>query len=77
MTGLVFGLSQFRHAFENREFTIIGRDGERTTRTMNNNPFDFPATHIFKIRNNRIREIEAMGFVMPYMSSNGWSDFLR
>jgi hypothetical protein len=41
------------------------------------NPFDLPAAHIFKVRDNRIHEIEALGFTMPYMSKGGWSDFLR
>lgn len=77
VTGLVFGLSQFRHSMEETELTVYDRDGELTTREMNFDPFDLPAAHIFKIEDNRIREIEAMGFTMPYMSPSGWSDFLR
>lgn len=77
VTGLVFGLSQFRHGFETNEFTIVGPDGARSTRTMEFDPFDLPAAHVYKIRDYRIHEIEAMGFSMPYMSGNGWSDFLR
>jgi hypothetical protein len=77
VTGLVFGLSQFRHSMRQKEFTIIGRDGTPTTREVDFDPFDLPAAHIFKIRDHRIHEIEALGFMMPYMSKNGWSDFLR
>jgi hypothetical protein len=36
-----------------------------------------PAAHIFKIRDNRIHEIEALGFMLPYLSKGGWNDFLR
>jgi len=77
VTGLLFGLSQFRHAMENREIAVIGPDGGTATRPMNFDPFDLPAAHIFKIEDNRIHEIEALGFMMPYMSRNGWSDFLH
>lgn len=77
VTGLVFGLSQFRHSMENKVLDIIDSDGNPTTREMNFDAFDLPAAHIYKIRDGRIHEIEAMGFTMPYMSSNGWSDYLR
>jgi hypothetical protein len=77
VTGLVFGLSQFRHSMENKEITIIDRNGERQTREMNFDAFDLPAAHIFKIEDSRIHEIEALGFTMPYLSPNGWTDFLR
>ena len=77
VTGLVFGLSQFRHSMENRELTVYGRDGELTTREMDFDPFDLPAMHIFKIRDSRIHEIEAMGVLRPYMSTNGWTQFLK
>lgn len=76
-TGLVFGLSQFRHSMEQTEFQVYDREGELTTREIDFEPFDLPAAHIFKIQNNRIHEIEAMGFMQPYMSKNGWSEFLR
>ncbi|HZF30734.1 MAG TPA: hypothetical protein VE907_16580 [Gammaproteobacteria bacterium] len=76
-TGLAFGLSQFRHSMTNKEITVIGPNGERSQRAMAFNPFDLPAAHIFKIRGGKIHEIEALGFMLPYMSRNGWSDFLR
>jgi len=77
VTGLVFGLSQFRHSMKDKQITVIGRDGKPATRDVAFNPFDLPAAHIFKIRDNRIHEIEALGFMMPYMSKGGWSDFAR
>jgi hypothetical protein len=77
VTGLVFGLSHFRHSMTNKEITVIGRDGKPTTRAVNFDPFDLPAAHIFKVRDNRIHEIEALGFMLPYLSKGGWSDFLR
>jgi len=77
VTGLVFGLSHFRHSMKEKQITVIGRDGKLATRPMNFDPFDLPAAHIFKIRGNRIHEIEALGFTMPYMSKGGWSDFPR
>ena len=77
VTGLVFGLSQFRHSMKDKQITVIGRDGKPTTRDVAFNPFDLPAAHVFKVRDNRIHEIEALGFMVPYMSKGGWSDFAR
>lgn len=76
-TGLVFGLSQFRHSMEQTEFEVYDREGNVTTREIDFEPFDLPAAHILKIENERIHEIEAMGYMAPYMSTNGWSEFLR
>lgn len=75
--GLAFGLSQFRHSMKDKTITVIGRDGKPTTREMPFEPFDLPAAHVFKIRGNRIHEIEALGIMLPYMSKNGWSEFLK
>jgi hypothetical protein len=78
VTGLAFGLSQFRHSMKNKEIMVFGRDGKLAPRDMSRfNPFDLPAMHIFKIRDNRIHEIEALGVTLPYMSKNGWNDFPR
>ena len=52
-------------------------DGEMTTREMNFDPFDLPAMHIFRIRDSRIHEIEAMGVLRRFMSTNGWTEFLN
>ena len=77
VTGLVFGLSQFRQSMKEKQITVIGRDGKPAVREVSFDPFDLPAAHIFKIRGGKIHEVEAVGFMMPYMSRNGWSDFLR
>jgi len=39
---------------------------------MNFGPIDLQAAHIFKISGGRIHEIEAMGYMLPYMSRTGW-----
>lgn len=75
--GLVFGLTMFRHPYEERTRTIINPDGTRRTTEDKNNPFDLAAAHIFKIRGGKIHEIEAMGFSLPLNSKNGWSEFVR
>lgn len=70
-TGLVFGLSQFRHPMEEKFVKIVGvKDVEKVD--MNFKPFDLPAAHIFKVSGGKIHEIEAMGFTMPYNSKTGW-----
>ena len=76
-TGLTFGLTMFRHPMDERFVTLLNPDGTTTQRPMNFNPFDLEAAHIFKIRGGQIHEIEAMGFVLPLYSKNGWSQFVR
>lgn len=71
VTGLVFGMSHFRHAFETQEFPIYGVPGQ-DTRVMDNDPFDMPAIHIYKVWGGQIHEIEAIGIVTDYMSPTGW-----
>lgn len=70
-TGLVMGLSHFRHPQKEKSVKIVGVPGV-TSVEMNSNPFDLPAMHIFKIRGGKIHEIEAMGFSLPYNSLTGW-----
>ena len=70
-TGLVFGLSQFRHPMEEKTLKIVGVPGVDHV-DMNFNPFDLPAAHIFKVSGGKIHKIEAMGFMMPYNSKTGW-----
>ena len=77
VTGLVFALSEFRHEFKTKDIQVVDKDGNVSTRQMNYEPFDFPAVHITKIEDYKIHEQEAMGYRLPYMSSNGWSRFLR
>lgn len=74
-TGLVFGLSQFRHPMRRKVERIVGVPGV-TSVTMNFKPFDNVAAHVFKISGGRIHEIEALGHTgMPYDSPTGWEHF--
>jgi hypothetical protein len=70
-TGLVFGLSQFRHPMQEKTVRIVGVPGVDHL-DMNFKPFDLPAAHVFKVYGGKMHEIEAMGFVMPYNSKTGW-----
>jgi hypothetical protein len=70
-TGLVFGLSQFRHPMEEKSLKIVGVAGVESV-DMPFKPFDLPAAHIYKVQGGKIHEIEAMGFTMPYNSKTGW-----
>jgi hypothetical protein len=75
--GLVFGLTMFRHPMQEKSVTILNKDGSTSQRPMNFDPFDLEAAHIFKISGGKIHEIEAMGFMLPLYSKNGWSPFTR
>ena len=57
-TGLVFGLSHFRHAMDKTEWPTFGVPGV-PFRKIDYKPFDLPAVHIFKIWGGQIHEIEA------------------
>jgi hypothetical protein len=69
--GLVFAFSIFVHNGEPKIMKIKGVPGI-TERANNWGPFDLPAAHIFKIRNGKINEIEAIGYVAPHGIKNGW-----
>jgi hypothetical protein len=75
-TGLVMGLSHFRHPMDNLPYKVKALDGttfERTKKNFSMAPFDLPAAHIFKIgADGMVHEIEAMGFTAPYNSPTGW-----
>jgi hypothetical protein len=70
-TGLVFGLSKFRHPMKEDHVDIVGYPGV-TRVPMKFPPFDLPAAHIFKVSGGKIHEIEAMGFMAPYNAKTGW-----
>jgi hypothetical protein len=73
VTGLVMGLSHFRHSFENKQTPIYGVEGIESRDVSMFNPFDMPAMHIFKVgADGLIHEIEAVGLIAPYQSSTGW-----
>jgi len=69
--GLVFAFSIFVHNGESKVMKIIGVPGI-TERKNNWGPFDLPAAHIFKIRNGKVYEIEAMGYIAKHGIKNGW-----
>ncbi|MDY6982949.1 MAG: hypothetical protein SV422_07660 [Pseudomonadota bacterium] len=75
-TGLVMGLSHFRHPMDNFPYTVTNLDGttsEVTAADFSFAPFDLPAAHIFKVgADGLVHEIEAMGFQAPLNSPTGW-----
>ncbi len=75
-TGLVMGLSHFRHPMDNLPYMVTNLDGtqsERNATSMPFAPFDLPAAHIFKIgADGMVHEIEAMGFQAPLNAPTGW-----
>jgi hypothetical protein len=75
-TGLVMGLSHFRHPMTNLPYKVKALDGSEVERNKKNlpfAPFDLPAAHIFKIgADGLVHEIEAMGFTAPLNSPTGW-----
>lgn len=76
--GLVFAYTMFRHPLDapNKNYPVLV-NGTVSDRTMNFNPFDLEAAHIFKIYGGKMHEIEAMGFTLPLNSKNGWSPFQK
>jgi hypothetical protein len=76
VTGLVMGLSHFRHPMDNLPYQVKAIDGsmiERNKQNLTFAPFDLPAAHIFKVgADGLMHEIEAMGFTAPYNSPTGW-----
>jgi hypothetical protein len=76
VTGLVMGLSHFRHSMDFEPYEVTALDGSKITYGPDRfpfEPFDLPAAHVFKIGpDGRMHEIEAMGFLAPYQSRTGW-----
>lgn len=70
--GLVFAFSIFRHNGEPKVMKI--RDVPGVTERNNEwGPFELPAAHIFKIRNGKIYEIEAIGYFSAETGlTTGW-----
>jgi hypothetical protein len=69
--GLVFGFPMFVHRGNVRQIKIVGVPGVDTI-PMNFGPIDLQATEIFAIRDGKIHEIEAMGYLLPYNAKTGW-----
>ena len=76
VTGLVWGMSHFRHDMKEPSYRLINVpfSTERVIRASTGAGFDLPAIHIYKIWGGQMHEIEAMGFVIPYMSPTGWEE---
>jgi len=73
VTGLVIGLSHFRHPMDNMPYEVTNTDGTTRQYEMNFAPFDLPAAHVYKIgADGMVHEIEAMGFMAPYNAPTGW-----
>jgi hypothetical protein len=70
---------QFRHPLDasNKNYPVLLSNGTISDRTVNFNPFDLEAAHIFKIFGGKRHENEAMGFTLPLYSKNGWSPFIK
>ena len=69
--GLVFTFSIFVHDGQPEVMQIRGVPGI-TERENNWGPFDLPAAHIFKIMDDQIHDIEAIGYIAPHGIRNGW-----
>ena len=69
--GLVFAFSIFVHDGEPKVLKIKGVPGI-TERINRWGPFDLPAAHIFKIKNGKIVDIEAIGYMAQHGIKNGW-----
>ncbi|MBN2419362.1 MAG: hypothetical protein JXL81_08260, partial [Deltaproteobacteria bacterium] len=71
--GLVMVYSVFNHDGEPDPMPIVNIPG-LTERKNEWGQFTVPAAHIYKIRNGKIYEIEAMAILdAPYQSGDGWS----
>ena len=69
--GLVMAFSVFRHDGEPKVMQVIGVSGV-TERKNDYGPFDLPAAHVYKIRDGKLDEIEAIGFMSAAGYKTGW-----
>lgn len=76
VTGLVMGLSHFRHPMDFEPYEVTALDGSKIMYDKSRlpfEPFDLPAAHIYKVgADGKMHEIEAMGFRAPLNSPTGW-----
>jgi hypothetical protein len=70
--GLAVGFSMFYHDSTLKEYETKGPDGKIVKRPSYQGTFNLPAMHIYKIREGKIYEIEAIGFTLPYGTKSGW-----
>lgn len=75
-TGLVMGLSHFRHPMNFEPYPVKALDGSTIlydTKRFPFQAFDLPAAHVFKIgADGQVHEIEAMGFMTGFNAPTGW-----
>jgi hypothetical protein len=71
--GLVFAFSELVHDGTPEVLEITGVPGI-TEWPNEHGAFDLQAAHIFKIRNGRIHEIEAIGYKAPHGVKSGWKE---
>ena len=69
--GLVMAFSVFRHDGEPKVMQIVGVPGV-TERKNDYGPFDLPAAHVYKIRDGKLDEIEAIGYITDAGYKTGW-----
>jgi hypothetical protein len=69
--GLAVGFSMFYHDSSLKEYTFKGPKGEMKMPSYQGT-FNLPAMHIYKIKNGKIYDIEAIGLTMPYGLKLGW-----
>jgi len=69
--GLVMAFSVFRHDGEPKVMQIVGVPGV-TERKNDYGPFDLPAAHVYKIRDGKLDEIEALGYITDAGYKTGW-----
>ena len=79
VTGLVMGLSHFRHPMDFEPYEVTAQDGTKLEydrdEEMRFEPFDLPAAHVFKVgADGKVHEIEAMGFQADLNSPTGWEE---
>jgi hypothetical protein len=68
--GLTFGVFMFQHK---GLATVKGKDGEtRGAAYFNGEPVTMPMAEMFKIKNGKIRDVEAIGIRLPYGMGSGW-----
>jgi hypothetical protein len=72
--GLVFAFPMFVHRGDKQYIEIKGVPGVDRLPTSGLGASNLMAGELFKIRNLKIYEIEAMGLLLPYMSRTGWED---
>jgi hypothetical protein len=72
--GLMFTFPMFVHRGDVQSIQIKGVPGVESIPASSLGASNLMAGEIFKIRNSRIYEIEAVGVLLPYLSSTGWDD---